>query len=392
MNIFKKTGFLILLLFAGKMVMAQSLSYKTLSQELQILKRQLVPDQRLAILNFELKDTLRSPLVISGETNLPEAKKQILRLLTAKTITIVDSLRLLPDTSLRDKTWALAALSVSNLRSQPDHASELVSQLLMGTPMKVLDVRENWYRVQTPELYIGWIDSAGLKRLNPKEIEHWKKSDRYLYNLLSGYVYDAPALKSNIVSDLALGDLFEVEAVIHDFFKIRLPDGRTGFVPKAGCLAFGEWSQTEPKVQSILEVARQMTGFPYLWGGVSSKAMDCSGLVKLAYYSQAIILARDASQQASHGETIEFSNIRDLQPGDLLFFGRSAQRVTHVGIYLGEGNFIHSSGRVNISSIIPGDPKYNPSRKYVGACRVLNSLNTEGIIRVKDHPWYCIQP
>jgi cell wall-associated NlpC family hydrolase len=135
-----------------------------------------------------------------------------------------------------------------------------------------------------------------------------------------------------------------------------------------------------------------MMGSPYLWGGASGKAVDCSGFVKLVYYAQGIILARDASQQARYGEPIDFNNMNNLQPGDLLFFGSSAQRISHVGIYLGEGNFIHSSGRVHISSIDPGDPKYVVDRKTQVACRILNSLNTEGIVRVKDHPWYNHKP
>jgi gamma-D-glutamyl-L-lysine dipeptidyl-peptidase len=391
-NFYKKIGSLFLLLCAGTIVMAQTLTFKALSQELQSQQNQLVPDKRVAILDIELKDTLQSRVVVSGKTDLPDAKERIIRFLTDKKISFIDSVRLLPDSSLGDKTWALAALSVSNLRLQPDHASELVSQSLMGTPMKVLDSRDNWYRVQTPEHYIAWIDSGGLKRFNPKEMEHWKKSDRYMFNLLYGYAYDAPTLKGNIVSDLVLGDLFEVEAVVQKFLRIRTPDGRIGYVPKAECLSFNVWSKSGPNAQSILSVARQMIGFPYLWGGISSKAMDCSGLVKLAYYSQGIILARDASQQAMHGESLDFTNINNLQPGDLLFFGRSAQRITHVGIYMEKGNYIHSSGRVHISSIVPGDPKYNPARNNVAACRVLNSLGTEGIVKVKDHPWYSVQP
>jgi hypothetical protein len=291
-----------------------------------------------------------------------------------------------------DKTWALSMLSVSNLRAQPDDASELVSQTLMGTPLKVLECNDKWYQVQTPEHYIGWMDAGGLQVFSEKEMEYWKKSNRYLYNHLSGYAFDAPTLKSNVVTDLVLDDLFEVESTVKGFLKIRIPDGRIGYVRKDDCISFNNWSYSQPNVQSILSVARQMMGSPYLWGGTSSKAVDCSGFVKLVYYAQGIILARDASEQARHGESIDFSNKDNLQPGDLLFFGSSAQHISHEGIYLGKGDFIHSSGRVHISSIDPGDPKYVPSRHNVAACRIMNSLNTEGIVRVKDHPWYTVQP
>jgi gamma-D-glutamyl-L-lysine dipeptidyl-peptidase len=291
-----------------------------------------------------------------------------------------------------DKTRALSTLSVSNLRAIPDDASELVSQTLMGTPLKILDYNDKWYQVQTPEQYIGWMDAGGLQVFSEKEMEYWKKSDRYLYYHISGYAFDAPTLKGNVVTDLVLGDLFEVESIIKGFLKIKIPDGRIGYVRKTDCISFRDWSCSQPTVKSVLSFARQMMGFPYLWGGASSKAVDCSGFVKLVYYSQGIILARDASQQARYGESIDFSNKDNLQPGDLLFFGSSAQHISHEGIYLGKGDFIHSSGRVLISSIDPGDPKYVPARHNVAARRILNSLNTEGIVRVKDHPWYTVQP
>ena len=77
-----KTGCLFLLLGAATMVTAQPLSYKTLSQELQSLQKQLVPDKRVAILEIELKDTLQPMVVVSGKTDLPEAKMQIIQFLT----------------------------------------------------------------------------------------------------------------------------------------------------------------------------------------------------------------------------------------------------------------------------------------------------------------------
>jgi SH3-like domain-containing protein len=342
----------------------------------------------VAILEIEIKDTLQQKVVLSGETDLPDAKIKIIRFLNEKKISFVDSLRVLPDTSLGDKTWALATLSVSNMREKPDDASELVSQALMGTPLKLLESKNKWYRIQTPDNYIGWMYAGELQLLSAKEMETWKQKSRFLYNQITGFVYDEPRKKGKVVSDLVLGDLFEVEAPVKSFLKIRFPDGRTGFVHSTECMSFEDWINSVPNAKSTISIAKQMMGFPYLWGGTSTKAVDCSGFVKNVFYAQGVILARDASQQAKYGETVDFTDSNNLQQGDLIFFGKSAQRITHVGIYLGNGDFINSSGMVYISSIDPNDPKYNPARNLVAARRILNSLNTEGIVRVKDHEWY----
>lgn len=390
-NIYKKSGFLLLLIFLGVAGFAQSFSYKSVTDELQLLQKQLVPDARVAILEIEIKDTLQQKIVLSGQTDQPEAKIKIIRFLSEKKISFVDSLRVLPNPSLGDKTWALATLSVSNLRAKPDDASELVSQALMGTPMKVLDIRNKWYRVQTADNYIGWMYAGELQQLNAIEMETWKKSGRYFYNQITGFVYDKPGRKGKIVSDLVQGDLFEVEAPVKSYLKIKFPDGRAGFVRSTECLSFEEWSNLVPNAGLTVSNALQMMGFPYLWGGISTKAVDCSGLVKNVFYAQGVILARDASQQANYGEPVDFNIRNNLQKGDLIFFGKSAQRITHVGIYLEKGNFINSSGWVHISSIDPNDPKFNPARNLVAARRILNSLNTDGIIKVKNHPWYINQ-
>ncbi len=286
--------------------------------------------------------------------------------------------------------FALASLSVSNMRAIPDHASELVSQVMMGTPLKVLDFKDKFYRVETPEGYQGWLDAKGLELFTDPEIEAWKSSPRYFYNSINGTALSNPNpdIETDIVTDLVLGDLFVSEGKENDYIAIKLPDGRCGFVRQEECLAFDEWISLSPDVNAILAFAKKMMGFPYLWGGASSKAVDCSGFTKLMFYTQGIILARDASQQVKYGQPVDISRLENLEKGDLLFFGNSAERPGHVGIHLGNGDFIHSSGRVHISSIIPGDPKHDPNRNFVAARRIVPAVDTEGITRVKVHPWY----
>jgi len=251
---------------------------------------------------------------------------------------------------------------------------------------------DGWLQVQTPDQYIGWVDELGIALKTEAEIASWKKSNRFVFNEMTGYAISAPGKKASHISDLVLDDLFELVSEVRGYLQVRFPDGRTAFVKKSDCISYQEWTNRPVDLQSILSVAKQMMGAPYLWGGTSCKAVDCSGYTKTSYYSQAIILARDASQQARYGEHPDFNDHKNLQPGDLLFFGRTPQRITHVGLYLGNEDYINASGLVRVNSLNPNDPKFkrNDPKSLVSASRILNSLNTEGIIQVKNHPWYSI--
>jgi len=389
-SIHKILLYFILAFFAGLNALAQRPNYKIITSEIQSVQKQLVPDKRVAILDILLTDTIQSVIKVKGETNLPEGKAKIVKLLNDRGVQFVDSIRLLPEASLGDKIWGLSTLSVSNMRSQPDHAAEMVSQVLMGMPVKILESENGWLRIQTPDQYIGWVDELGIALKTEVEMANWKQSKRFVYNQITGYALSAPEKKATPVSDLALDNLFELVSEVKGYLLVRFPDGRTGFVKRSECISYQEWTSRPIELQSIISVAKQLLGVPYMWGGTSCKAVDCSGFTKTAYYSQGIILARDASQQARYGKHPDFNDHKNLQPGDLLFFGRTPQRITHVGLYLGSEDYINASGYVRVNSIDPNDPKFkrNDLKSLVSASRILNSMNTEGIIQVKNHPWY----
>lgn len=130
-----------------------------------------------------------------------------------------------------------------------------------------------------------------------------------------------------------------------------------------------------------------MMGSGYLWGGTSTKLTDCSGLAKVSYFSNGIILQRDASQQALTGEIIKADEWKSAQTGDLLFFGSSSGRVTHVAIYLRDGKYIHCSGQVKINSVNPDDDDYLTT-PFLSISRINGKVGSKGIVAVRNHPWY----
>ncbi len=348
-----------------------------------------VPDKRVAVFDIEIEKLKGKTYLLKGKTSLPEAHAFLLERLNDLSVEVIDSVQMLPSKEMGDQTWGLVSISVAPMRGEPRYSAEMVSQAILGTPVKLLDQTGGWYLVQTPDEYLGWISKGSIEPMDSVALENWKTSDRYVFHQNNGWLHVRADEDSNPVSDLVMGSLIQVDGKDGKYLHATLPDGRQGYVKASDCMPINEWAKADVSVLDILAEAKSLLGSPYLWGGTSTKGIDCSGFTKTCYYSQGIVLARDASQQARYGEAVDISNYH-FQPGDLLFFGNSIDRVTHVGLYLGNGQFIHSSGQVKINSFNPEDSNYEARRKesLVAARRVLNSINTGQIIPVKDHPWY----
>lgn len=229
------------------------------------------------------------------------------------------------------------------------------------------------------------------------------------------------------------------------FVGVVLPSGRTGYVPAKDVAVFYKWAKDKQELlgkpesvrENLVSCTRRFLGVPYMWGGTSIKNVDCSGLTRSVFFANGILLPRNASQQARCGEEVPFVDVvwnvskgaagdgskgaagdgskgdagdgskgaagdaavswSRMLPGDLIFWGREAtentpEKVSHVGIYIGGGNFIHSSHYVRIGSLDPSS-EYFYDRKPLHVRRIVgpSGLCGQGTASVFSSPSYFAQ-
>lgn len=379
MRIIKLFALLILLLFIS------CKNDSSIITELQnihaTIKETYASDKRVELfeVNFELAD---NQLILEGETTSKKAFSILLDSLNNRKLKYTNHVRILPDSAVGNLKFAIARNSVINIRSQPKHSSELGTQGLLGMPLKVLDKKGDFYRVQTPDNYISWVDKGGITRMNKEIFDQWNFRKKIIFTKNFGHVYADKNENSSIISDISLGGILKYKSLDSNFYEVEYPDKRIGFIKKEEAINYESWIQNlNPSKESIETIAKKMDGFPYLWGGTSTKGMDCSGFTKIVYFMNGFIIPRDASQQINAGKTVDKElNFAGLEKGDLIFFGSKAtvekkQRVTHVGIWLGNNKmeFIHASGNVHIGSMDDQQTNYDEFNKnrYLGGKRYL---------------------
>ncbi len=271
--------------------------------------------------------------------------------------------------------WALPHISVAHVRTEPRHGAEMSTQALMGTPLQVDSVLPSgWVAVTMPDDYRGYIIGNSLTMLDNRAFDEWRASGRAM--VMSGHEVRAyvDSVSYEPVSDLVAGDIVGIaESGCRLRSKVILPDGRMGWVFASDIVPLD--SVRFKDIDNVLDMARLQMGTPYLWGGLSTKGMDCSGLTKLAFLSSGFILPRDASQQAVAGEEVMLDSLR---PGDLVFYGNpDTGRINHVAIYESDGNVIEAAGRVRRNRL-------ESAGKLITARR----LHVKGTPTVATHPWY----
>ncbi|WP_347841580.1 C40 family peptidase [uncultured Draconibacterium sp.] len=387
----KSIHFLLLIL----LILSACLPVDTASiqQKVDEVGQKHIKGTRLLYWNIDVVNESNS-VVLEGATASKSAHAELKKL--AKQETLKFAVDILPSQKFQQYPWAVAKLSVCNIPSSGKHFAELLTKAILGMPLKVYHQKQGWYLVQTPHGYFGWVDQAGIALESVKDINTWKSLDKVLYKKSSGVAYAKVGENSGVEFDLVMANLLSIAGEEAVFYKIVLPDGCQGFVKKDECVSLDIWKNKNLTAEAVVNPALSFNGVPYLRGGTSAKMVDCSGFVKSAFYFHRLILQRDASQQTFYGELVDAKNGYDtLQPGDLVFFGIKAtesqkERVTRVGMVIGNQDFIHASGKVRISSLNRNRQKYTEhyEKRFVRARTVLGNVDGKGIEWVVDNKFY----
>ena len=250
----------------------------------------------------------------------------------------------------------ICRVSIAPLRAAAKDQAEIVSQLLFGDQVLILERLDKWLKVRSVfDDYEGYVD---FKQIHGSTAEQ-------IYND-SGKTYVAPASALNTLT-LPDGSKLYLAAgstlpEYHDgHCKIGEKTYKVGFEPVGVML--------NNDVNKLVETAMFFQHAPYLWGGRTLFGIDCSGFVQIVYKMQGLNLHRDASQQALQGNTVHF--LPEVQPGDVAFFDNEEGRIIHVGILLNHKEIIHASGQVRIDPI-DDQGIYNPElKRYSHKLRII---------------------
>lgn len=232
---------------------------------------------------------------------------------------------------------------VQEMRLKPCEESEQVSQLIFSEQVTLVNEENEWLLVKTSDQYEGWIKKASVctrEDLYPTVAATVAKVNR-----LAVHLYKEPSVFFGPLMTLPFESRLEVITYLPDerWIKVALPDGGEGYI-QSGDITLDQTLLTR---EEVCKLAERFLGLPYTWGGRSSFGYDCSGFVQMLYRQMGVALPRNSRQQQKW-EGFKKIAIEELSPGDLIFFGTAEDQISHVGMYLGNQKFIHTSAAENM--------------------------------------------
>lgn len=254
--------------------------------------------------------------------------------------------------------YGICQVVISPGRSDPADQAEIKMQLVFGDLVRIIEVRNNWTQLEVAKYeYTCWVDTKHFALIEEEEYT----------SLLNQEEVRVADITSSLITDAG--------EIIHLVKGCLLPNFNSNKV------SFGKHSYTflgntnegfKRDKFDIVRTALEYKNSPYLWGGNSPYGIDCSGLTQMTYLLHGIQLPRDACDQATVGETVDF--LEEAEPGDLIYFDNAEGIIMHVGILLEDNKIIHASGHVRIDPIDHQGIYRTDMEKYTHQLRIIKKM------------------
>jgi cell wall-associated NlpC family hydrolase len=234
----------------------------------------------------------------------------------------------------------IVAKPVINMYHSASADSDVVSQALYGLGVAALEKKDGWIHIRTGDDYAGWVLAEDVRA---QQSEYAPAGKAVHVVQLSANIYREPDVTKHApLLNLPWEARLEVLSTKVDqrgrWLQVKLVDGQTAYVEQGNVSA----DVRALTIDETIQLARRFLGITYTWGGVSTYGYDCSGFTQMLVRQRGILMPRDADVQAGWSGVIPVER-KDLKAGDLLFFGGSPTKITHTGMYMGNGEFIHDT-------------------------------------------------
>ena len=246
-----------------------------------------------------------------------------------------------------DPAAAAVINAVENMHSRSTSSSDVVSQALLGDNVRILKKERNadgedWYRVETPDTYKGWIVSSALRFLKPGDKPYASSGMIFVVTALLANTYREPDVtKHKPVKVAPISSLLEVVGERDArWLQVNLPCGTKVWIQRGdGELGQAPHVWARMSAEDMVALSKRFIGLPYFWGGTSPLGFDCSGFVQLIYKMGGIPILRDADIQFEGSGLVPVAAGEEIA-GDLVFFGKN---IGHVGMMIDAEYFINAT-------------------------------------------------
>lgn len=256
-------------------------------------------------------------------------------------------------------SYAICPISIAPIRNGASDKSEMISQLLFGELVEVLERKgRQWVRIRSDwDNFVGWVAGNQLVPITPSEFEDYQGHYAYsleLYHPLSNAAGYLPIVMG--------ASLPAFDGIHFNLMGQQYTFSGQAYHPES----------IRPSVAFIIKLVRKYINAPFLWGGRSPMGIDAPGLIQMAYKLAGIKLPREANQQVYIGTPVDFAE--QALAGDIAFFENRAGKVTHCGMILEDDKIIHAYGKVRIDTIDHFGIYNKTEARYTHRLRVIKRI------------------